>query len=393
MTVVATPCHHAPVVVVWMIRRYWRQVLVLVVVTAVTVAVYWHRHEVAHAIRAVGTLSPGWLLVLAFITVANVVTAGAMVASVHPGLTWRRAVTVHQATLAANYSVVASGPVSLALRVSMLRSFDVGHRGIAIGVVAWNVLVSFQLWFVMLVVSLAGVAGAAPQIVGRSVYTIAAGVSVAVLVGSGVWWWLVLSRPRVGAWLARGAQRLWRRVRRRWSRLPEADLVAMMHDVRDHGTALVTHRQVLMVTTTALDAVVLVAIPVLVVHAFGVGGGNLSSVDVIVAFGVVRLASALSPLPGGIGISDVGAVVLLGRLGVADTEALTVVITHRAITFLMPLVLGCVCVWWWQRRSRTLSDRGVCDTPRGTVPGAPSPPADHPRWGGTRCGSDRDAAS
>lgn len=378
---------------VWLMRRFWRPALMLIVVTAVTAAVFWHRDDVMHAVRAVGTLSPGWLLVLAFITVANVATAGGMVASAHPGLSWRRSVTVHQATLAANYSVVASGPVSLALRVSMLRSFGVGTRGIATGVVAWNVLVSFQLWFVMLGVSLAGAAGAAPAIVDRSVYAVGAGVSAVVLTGSALWWWLVLMRPRLATWLARGAQRVWHRLRGRWLRLPDADLVTLAHDIREHGAHLVTCRRRPMVMTTMLDAVVLVATPVLVVQAFGVSGGNLSNVDVVVAFGLVRMASALSPLPGGIGISEVGVVVLLGRLGVDHTEALAVMITHRAITFLVPLVLGCVCVWWWQRRSRIVSDRDVCDTPPGTGPDEPSPPAGRPHWVGTRSGSDRDGAS
>lgn len=332
--------------------RTWRTVLALLVGAALIVAMVIHRHDLATAANRVANLSPAWLTVLAITAVATVLSAGWAVAAVHPGLTLGRSITVHQATIAASNTVVASGPVSLALRISMLRSWRLSDSAIAVSVVASNVVSSFRLWFMALAVAIIGASGAATEVLDRWVFVAVAVVSVVVLTLSALWWWFVIRHPHIARWCTTRAQRLLRRVRRRFRRIPEVDLVTAVDTFRRDVTTLVRHQRRRIMTSSLVEMIVLLGTPVLVARAFGITGGVVSTAEIVLAFGMVRLASALSPIPGGIGVSEVGATLLLGRFGAPEPAVLATVVTHRAITFLVPLILGGVCLGWWHRRTR-----------------------------------------
>ena len=332
-------------------RRHWRTLLASVVGLAVAGAAVAHRHDLAAALRRIGDLSAGWLLVLVVLTAATVISAGFAVAAVHPGLGVKRSITVHQATVAATNSVVASGPVSLALRISMLRSWQQSDRAIAVSVVASNVLTSFRMWTVTLVVALIGISGTATEILDRWVFVLVALVSAVVLVASGLWWWFVVRHPRLAAWFGRWAERLVTRLRRRWQRIPDIDVMGAIEAFRRDVTALIRDRGRRIVSSSGFEMMLMLVAPVMIARAFGITDATASTAEIVLAFGMVRLAAALSPLPGGIGVSEFGTTLLLSRFGVPEPAVLATVVTHRAITFFVPLLLGGVLLARWHRRS------------------------------------------
>lgn len=342
-------------------RRHWRTILASVVGLAVAGAAVVHRHELGAALRRMGDLSAGWLLLLAALTAATVISAGFAVAAVHPGLGVKRSITVHQATIAATNTVVASGPVSLALRISMLRSWQQSDRAIAVSVIASNVLTSFRLWTVTLVVALIGATGTATEILDRWVFVVIALVSGVVLVASGLWWWFVVRHPRLAAWCGGWLQRLITRLRRRWQRIPDIDVMGGIEAFRRDVTALVRDRGRRIVSSSGFEMALMLVGPVMIARAFGITDATASTAEIVLAFGMVRLASALSPLPGGIGVSEFGTTLLLSRFGVPEPAVLATVVTHRAITFFVPLVLGGVLLGWWHRHSAR--SRPVVPTP------------------------------
>jgi uncharacterized membrane protein YbhN (UPF0104 family) len=95
---------------------------------------------------------------------------------------------------------------------------------------------------------------------------------------------------------------------------------------------------------------------VLLVSLRGGGGGvgvdaaQVSTVDVFAAFAFVRLLSALPITPGGVGVVELG---LTGAL-VADggTRAAVVagVLVFRALTYLVPIVIGAGTYVVWRRK-------------------------------------------
>lgn len=334
--------------------RSWRTVLALLVGTALIVATVVHRHDLTLAVRRIADLSPAWLVLLGITAMVTVMSAGWAAAAVYPGLSLGRSITMHQATIAASNTVVASGPVSLALRISMLRSWCLSDSAIAVSVIASNVVSSFRLWFMALAVAIIGVTGTASELLDRWVFAVVAVLAVTVLTVSGLWWWFVIRHPQIARWCTDRAQRLlvWLRKRRHFQRLPNVDLVKAVDTFRRDVTDLVRHHRRRIMASSVLEMIVLLGTPVLVARAFGITNSMVSTAEIVLAFGMVRLASALSPIPGGIGISEVGATLLLARFGAPDSAVLATVITHRAITFLMPLIVGGLCLGIWHRRSR-----------------------------------------
>lgn len=341
----------------------WRGWLAAVLLVGLSVAVYRHRADAALALRDVAAMSTAWKLTLLALTAGGIATSGLAVRTVTPGLSISNAVMVHQATTAANNAVIGSGPVNLGLRVAMLRSWGVSGPAIALTVVALNVVAAYKTWLVTLVVAVLGLSGSARGVIDHRIFVVAAIVAVAVIVGSTTWWWMVLTFPVLSGWIARRCQRLTHRVRRRVPRLPPVDIPSVTESLRHEARRLVRHCGSKIVTATTLEQVLFVLTPVAVVRAVGIDASVISTAEVIIAFGLVRLAAALTPIPGGIGITEIALVTLLIRFGGPEPAVVAAVLTYRSITFLLPLATGgaCLAVWRWRGRQQTSS-------PLATVP-------------------------
>lgn len=341
--------------------RSWRTVLAALVGLALGAAILLHRDELASAVDSVTELSPGGILSLVLLTAVTIFVAGWSVATVHPGLSVRRSIAVHQSTVAASNTVVASGPISLALRISMLRSWQMSHALISTCIVVSNVMSSFRLWIMTLVVASIGLTGTAPELLDTWVFAGVVVIAILVMGLSATWWWLVVRHEHLASWCARRAQGMVDRMRRRWRRLPEVDLVEAVEGFRTTVAAMARDRGRHILAASVAEMVVVMMTPVVVARAFGLDASVVSTAQIVLAFGMVRLAAALSPLPGGIGVSEIGATLLLTRLGAPEGPVLATVLTHRAITFLAPLLVGGLCVAWWHRR--TDRPRGLAGEP------------------------------
>lgn len=312
-------------------------------------AIVLRRRDVAIVWRELAGLSPGWVVVLVALTAAAVGANGWLASTITVGLTPARGVMVQQAATAANNTAIGSGPVSLGLRVAMLRSWRIDDVAIGVAVVALNVVAAYKLWTVTLLTAVVGAGGAADGVVGRHVFHLGIALAVAVLVGSTAVWWALLRHPRPLHWVARQVDPLLVRARRRVPRLPEVDLSALVERFRDGGYRLVAERGRWIVVAAVVEQAVVLALPVAVVRAFGMGAGDVSTSEVLIAFGLVRLVAALSPIPGGIGITEVGITTLLLRFGGAEPAVLAAVVTYRTLTFVMPIMIGGACLWLWRR--------------------------------------------
>lgn len=337
--------------------RQWRRWLSGAILAGFALAIVTHRAELAEALREVGGLSTGWIVVLVLLGVAGIVSEGAYASSVTPELTVGQGVLVQQAATASNNTVIGSGPVATGLRIAMLRSWSVSDTSIAITVVALNVLSAYKLWIVALLTALLGLGGAGEGVVDPRIFLAIAVVAVVVLTASTVLWWTLLHRPMVVAWLAARVQTVWDRVRGRWPRLPDVHLPAVVEHARAEAHLLARAHGGRILVTSLVDQLIGIARPLAVVRAFGIDAGTLSTSQVLIAYGLVRLAAALTPVPGGIGITEVGLAALLTRFGGPEPTVLAAIITYRALTFALPIVTGGVCfaIWRWQRRRAVLA--------------------------------------
>ena len=112
-----------------------------------------------------------------------------------------------------------------------------------------------------------------------------------------------------------------------------------------------------------VDQAITIAKPLAVVWAFGIGPDEISTWQVLIAYGLVRLVAALTPIPGGIGVIELGLAVLLVRFGGDEAVVLAAVLTYRALTFALPIVTGGFCLLAWRFEHRG-EDNGQLGDPR-----------------------------
>jgi uncharacterized protein (TIRG00374 family) len=83
--------------------------------------------------------------------------------------------------------------------------------------------------------------------------------------------------------------------------------------------------------------------------------------EALVSFALVRVVIALSPIPGGTGLAELGLIALLEKAGVSTIDATGATLLYRFLTWFLPMIVGTVC--WWR-----YSHQGQ-EKPHGTVRG------------------------
>jgi uncharacterized protein (TIRG00374 family) len=77
---------------------------------------------------------------------------------------------------------------------------------------------------------------------------------------------------------------------------------------------------------------------------------GLAFSEAIIVFALVRVVVALSPVPGGTGLAEIGLIVLLERAGVNTVDATGMTVIYRLLTWFLPIVVGSTVWWWYNRR-------------------------------------------
>ena len=330
--------------------RVVRRVITAALVVSILVGVHVHRAELRAAMGHMGGLSLGWILALLGLFGLSMMTQGFGLQSYTPGLTLRQSWMVQESATAATNTVIGSGPVSTGVRIAMMRSWHVTDRAVGISIVAQNAIAAFAVWTIALLTAIAGATGATKQVVDRRIFLGVIVAATVMLVGSLLFWLLLLFHPAPTRWIAQRTQRILCRAQRRWNRVPDVNLVEIAKVGRSDARSLLSTRGRRMLVATALDQIMTVAKPVMVVRAFGIPSSVLPTTTIVVSWGLVRLAAALSPLPGGLGVTEVGLATLLTRFGGPESGVLAAVLTYRVLTFVLPMVTGGLCLLWWRWR-------------------------------------------
>jgi uncharacterized membrane protein YbhN (UPF0104 family) len=174
-------------------------------------------------------------------------------------------------------------------------------------------------------------------------------------------WWVLLWHPVAAVRLGGLVQRGWARLRRRWRRVQAIDIVDLVERARAEAQELVRLHRWRIIAATIADQALSVVKPVAVVRAFGIGSDTVSTWQVVIAYGLVRLIVALTPIPGGVGVTEIGLAAMLVRFGGPETTVLAAVLTYRMLTFALPIVIGGVCIAMWRRQHPAPPSTGATD--------------------------------
>jgi uncharacterized membrane protein YbhN (UPF0104 family) len=292
-----------------------------------------------------------WLELLGLLTVGiwNIVTYWFVMVAVLPGLRFREAAVVNQASTAVANTLPGGGAIGVGVAYAMYTSW-----GFRPGEIALSALVS-GIWnnFVKLgmpVLALALLALSGDLTAARIT---AAVIGIAVLVGAIVVFGLILKSDllarAIGAWLGRVVTRLRRIVRKG----PVGDWAESAARFRRDTIGLLERRWISLTVATLVSHLSLFAVLWLTLRNVVPGTIPLNGIQVFAAFAFVRLISALPITPGGLGVVELGytAALTIGLSAVAEADIVAAVLLFRAITYLLPIPVGALAYVFWRRNS------------------------------------------
>jgi uncharacterized protein (TIRG00374 family) len=284
-----------------------------------------------------------WLLLL-MATLLNLATFPPPWMSALPGLRFRQAMAMTQASTALAIVSPAGAAVGMAGSYTMLRSWGFPSEpvGLAVAVTGvWNQLANLTFPVVALAL-LTAVDEDHPAL--RTAAIVAMAILVVVLVSFA----LMFSRPRrartIGAWATRLVNRLKRLVRRK----PVSWGAESFVRFRARALGLLRRRWHVITLSTLAGHLTVFVLLVVCLRVVGVSSAEVSAVEAFAAWALVRILGALPLTPAGIGFVEVGLTGALVAFGASNAEAVTATLLYRALTVLPTLALGLLALATWR---------------------------------------------
>lgn len=293
----------------------------------------------------VETLTWEELLVLGVVALVNVLTYAPPWQAALPGLGFRQAFVVTQASTASTY-VAPGGPApGMAVSFAMLRGWGFSGRPVALAVTVtgvWNQLVIFgfppiALWL------LTSEGGDDPLL--RTMALVGAAVLGAVVAGLVVGFWSAQLARKIGdvaARLVSWARRLVRRKPVRWS--GEAFV-----RFRKETMGLLRRRWHVITLATLAGHLSVFAVLLVSLRVLDVPATEVTLIEAFAAWSVVRVLGSLPITPGGLGIVELGLTSLLVGFGGGQAEVVAAVLVYRFLTMVPTLALGLAAAATWRR--------------------------------------------
>ena len=316
----------------------------LAVVVATFVFVLPRIADYGEVWRVVRDLSWERLAALAGVTVLNLSTFPPQWMAALPGLRYRQAFVVTQASTASTYVAPGGPAVGIAFSFAMLRGwgFRSSDVGLAVAINGiWNQLCALGFPVIALVLlTLSG--GKNPLL------------QTAALIGLGIFLFLA-----GGFAVGLSSARLARRVGELAARAASGVLQLLRRDaVAWDGRAFVRFRARAIgllrrrwhwITLGTLAGQLTVFLVLLVsLRVLDVPAGEVSATEAFAAWSLIRLLASVPITPGGIGVVELGLTSALVGFGGNNAGVVAAVLVYRALTVVPTLVLGLLAAATWR---------------------------------------------
>lgn len=291
------------------------------------------------------SLDPEWLAALAAAAVVNVLTFAPPWMAAMPALRFRHAMVLTQTSTALSSIVPGGDAIGMGVSFAMLRAWGFSGHAVATAVAVtglWNQLVNVGIPVLSLaLLALEGERNAlleTASLVGLAVLAVVVGGLVLAMRGD-------RQAERVGLAFARALRPVARLVRRPFTdRLPDAAV-----RFRRETLGLLRARWHVITLASLVGHLSVYAVLLIALRAVGVGGSEVSWLEALAAWSLVRLLTAVPITPGGLGLVELGLSTTLIAFGGPDAGVVAAVLLYRTLTYLPPIVLGTVLGLGWRR--------------------------------------------
>jgi len=280
------------------------------------------------------------------------------------GLRHRQALIVNLCGSSAGNFLPGGGAAGVAVTYAAFRSWGFSRRAISTSIIVtgvWNILTRMILPVTALIALLVA-GGDLPRLVVRGglIGATAGLVLLAVFIAA-------LASEKVTRTLGRGLNRVLRPLHRRFSSLHEVAVEEFIADQRVRIVRVVRHGGLKM--TFGLIGY-FTAFYLLFWQSLHLVGLRMTFSHMFAAFAVGRLLSAIGVTPGGVGVTEGGAVAVLVALGADPEQALSGTVLFSLYTHVMEVPLGALAFLGWAVSKKTApsdgADNGRDKSPRGS---------------------------
>lgn len=290
-------------------------------------------------------LSAPALAALAVATAINVATYGPPWMAALPRLRYGQSMVLTQTSTALSLAVPGGDAVGIAASYAMLRGWNFDRQAVAVAVVVtglWNQIVNVVLPVLALSLLLLS-GGSSPLLLTAGLIGLGAIALLAVALA------LVLRGEPQARATGERAERFANRVLRLVRRHPRTGWGEAVVQFRRETIALLARRWAVITIAAFAGHLAVFGVLLVSLRATGVGAGEVSWVEALAAWGLVRLLTAIPATPGGVGIVELGLSTALVGFGAHNAEAVAAVLLYRVLTVVPTLVLGGVLGLTWRR--------------------------------------------
>ena len=302
----------------------------------------------------VKTLTWKGLLALAVTSIVNLLTYAPPWQAALPGLRFRQAFVVTQASTASTYVAPGGAAPGMAVSFAMLRGWGFSGRPVALAVTVtgvWNQLVIFG--FPPVALGLLTMEGGDNPLL-KTMALVGSAVLGAVIAGLVVALWSAQLAQTVGDSAARVVSWLKRVVRRG----PVIWTGESFVRFREETIGLLRHRWHVLTLATLAGHLSVYAVLLVSLRVLDVPASEVTWIEAFAAWSVIRVLGSLPITPGGLGIVELGLTSLLVGFGGGQAEVVAAVLVYRFLTIVPTLLLGMAAAATWRRHQPRDVSRG-----------------------------------
>jgi uncharacterized protein (TIRG00374 family) len=328
------------------LKKVLQALVSLVLVGAIFWFVFQQFADLSSVWDAFRSLTWREMAVLAVATVWNLITYWIVLVIATPGLTVGQAAVVTQSTTAIANAVPAGGVVAIGLTYTMQGSWGFSKSRTTLSVLVtgiWNNFVKLGMPILALaLLALQGQPGG-----GR---VVAAIVGLAVLVAAVAVFALILRSEDFARKTGIVAGRWMSRLRRLFRKGPAEGWDLAVVKFRNRVIGLVRKRWVGLTLSCLVSHFSLYLVLLISLRVMGVSDAEVGWAEALAVFAFARLLTAIPLTPGGVGVVELALITGLTAAGGDDAQVVAAVLLYRALTYVLPIVLGGFTYIIWRRK-------------------------------------------
>ena len=293
----------------------------------------------------VKTLTWKGLLALAVASIVNLLTYAPPWQAALPGLRFRQAFVVTQASTASTYVAPGGAAPGMAVSFAMLRGWGFSGRPVALAVTVtgvWNQLIIFG--FPPVALGLLTMEGGDNPLL-KTMALVGSAVLGAVIAGLVVALWSAQLAQTVGDSAARAVSWVKRVVRRG----PVIWTGESFVRFREETIGLLRRRWHVLTLATLAGHLSVYAVLLVSLRVLDVPASEVTWIEAFAAWSAIRVLGSLPITPGGLGIVELGLTSLLVGFGGGQAEVVAAVLVYRFLTIVPTLLLGMAAAATWRR--------------------------------------------